>query len=235
MKKRLALCYSGQPRYIKENIHNHWEHILEPNINDYEIDMFCHFWYKDNISGFYDHQQFKGKQDGDEKDFFLSLPYVKKYVFEEQKQFDVNDLRPDNRWPHPVFNTVSMYYSLEKSNDLKSEYEKENNFEYDCCVRIRSDLIFQKNIKFNEYDMNVLNIEQGNPNVKYSMSDFFAFGNSDIMNKFSKTYSKIYDYSKEGCSMSSDILLGYGLYEDQNRIVKIQFQQFGGFQLYNRF
>lgn len=234
MKKRLALCYSGQPRYIIENFENHIKNIIEPNHNEFDIDVFGHFWKSSNSNSF-DWQDFKGKQSGREEEFFKETMRAVRYQFEPQIQFKCDHLPMNPKYPHPVFNVVSMHYSLEKANDLKSTFENDNNFKYDCCVRIRTDLVFFHKVLFNKFDMSKLNIEQGNPNEKYSMGDLFAFGNSEVMDKFSTTYSNIEKYVQQGQLVSSDTILGYGLFEDDNRKVDIAYQNFGGWNLYGRF
>jgi hypothetical protein len=36
-----------------------------------------------------------------------------------------------------------MYYSIYKSNELKKQYEIENNFKYDYVIRLRMDVQFE--------------------------------------------------------------------------------------------
>ena len=120
MSKKLALIYSGQPRHLRECYENHHSNFYQP---DWDVDVFAHVWYDESWVGAYFWDQYKdrGKWDAELIPFMKEKLQPKALEFEEPKQFE-SDWSPDPRFPHPVNNTISMFYSLEKANDLKKKY-----------------------------------------------------------------------------------------------------------------
>ena len=66
-----------------------------------------------------------------------------KIIKEKQKNKDKNGFLRN-----PNFECISQTYSISKAFELKNQYEKENNFEYDLAFRCRSDLIISGNNNF---------------------------------------------------------------------------------------
>lgn len=103
----------------------------------------------------------------------------------------------------------SRWYSNRKVLELKSEYEKTHNFDYDCVMVLRLDVGFYTSIKFDEYDMEYFyashwndyptsanNFENNyeNHNTGKGFLDFWFFSNSSNMDSFSKLYDFIENY-----------------------------------------
>lgn len=116
---------------------------------------------------------------------------------EYYKYSDVNRYKGSIRH---VYNIHSMVESIYLSNNLKTQYEYNNNFIYDCVIRSIFDLNIIKDIKFENYDMNKLNIE-ANSNPEKECTDYFAFGSSKIMN----IYSDIYNHTAGIFNTETDI------------------------------
>jgi hypothetical protein len=74
-------------------------------------------------------------------------------------------------------NVALMFYKIKQSNDLKKQYEIDNNFKYDFVFRYRFDTKLE-HINFNNLE-NSLYIKRKNENCFY---DMMYGGNSDIMN-----------------------------------------------------
>ncbi len=74
----------------------------------------------------------------------------KKHLIEPQIIFDIPGYvgGDENR----TQSHYSRWYSAKKVIDLKNEYEKENNFKYDCVMLARFDLAWQSDLIFDEYD-----------------------------------------------------------------------------------
>lgn len=85
---------------------------------------------------------------------------------------------------------LSMFYKMQVCNQLKKDYEKENNFIYDCVVRTRSDLLFMSPFYIDDkMDTNKLYIPHG---YDYEgINDQLAYGGSSVMDKFCSIYSNI--------------------------------------------
>ena len=74
----------------------------------------------------------------------------KKHLIEPQIIFDIPTYvgGDDNR----TQSHYSRWCSAKKVIDLKNEYEKENNFKYDCVMLARFDLAWQSDLIFDEHD-----------------------------------------------------------------------------------
>ena len=208
--KRLALIYSGQPRHLKECYQNHISNFHKIN-PEWEIDTFAHIWYRENNDGSYFSDQFKdrGQWDYDLKTFIYEQWKPKKIQLEEPKEFESN-WEPDKRFPHPINNIISMFYSLEKANRLKQAYEEEKEFKYDCSIRLRTDEFFKKPIgPISNYPLDTINILNEFAHLEYGINDHFAFGNSKDMDKFMNVYSNLDNIIEEGAAINPETLLGY--------------------------
>ena len=210
MSKKVALIYSGQPRHLRECHRNHRENFWDRN-PDWEVDVFAHVWYDKSWVGSYFWDQYKdrGKWDADLVPFMEENWKPKGLEFEEPKQF-ICDWQPDPRFPHPVNNIISMFYSLEKANDLKKKYEEENNFKYDCVVRLRTDEFFFREIQaLDVYDLNTVNVLDEFAHLDYGLNDHFAFGASELMDKYLDVCSNLETIINEGAAINPETLIGY--------------------------
>lgn len=88
----------------------------------------------------------------------------------------------------------SRWYSTMKSLELKSEYEKSNNFKYDCVMVSRFDIAWKKPIIFSEHDMQYFYCGGWYNQSDVSVKDFWYFSNSEYMDKFGRLYELIGDY-----------------------------------------
>jgi len=142
---RVALCISGKignalgksgyhasdPRILIKGHEHYQRHIISKN----NVDVFIHCW------------------DTELEEQVLQLYSPKKHKIEEQIYFDipshVKSGDSDNRRAN---NHYSRWYSNKIANDLRAEYEKENNFKYDIVMTTRFDLAFEVDIDFSKYD-----------------------------------------------------------------------------------
>jgi hypothetical protein len=109
------------------------EHIIDKN----DVDVFVHSW-----------------STGLEKEI-LETYKPKKHIIEKQIVFDVPDYKILAKTPAVRKQThYSLWYSRMMANKLKSEYEQENNFKYDCVMLARFDLAWQTDLIFEQYDQN---------------------------------------------------------------------------------
>ena len=135
---RVALCLSGQPRYIDQGYYFIYKHLL----SKYDIDVFIHTWWNSDYIGD-DFQMTNLKRDARwDKDTLLKISKYynpKKIKTEDQKEFDYfRDV--DYGGQHPI-SPYSMFYSIKESNKLKTQFEIENNFKYDIVIRCRFESI----------------------------------------------------------------------------------------------
>jgi hypothetical protein len=93
-----------------------------------------------------------------------------------------------------VFNCLNMYYSIYKVNQLKSEYEIENNMLFDVVIRVRPDLFFNNSIKNDAYNIspNTIILPIG---IDHSgLCDQFWYSDTKGSDSISSLFIKIGDY-----------------------------------------
>lgn len=175
---KIALCMSGQPRSLEAGFEYHKRNLLD----QYQVDVFVHSW----------HSTFDTKV----LDLYKPVSYLyesPKFFEYNQKWSDIERRRDIGGWtPRSI---VSMWYSVYKSNELKSEYENKFNFKYDWVIRSRFDYALNIVIPFitlNSIPLYLAAREEGS-NDDHAC-DQFAFGNSDIMNIYSKIFKHVDEY-----------------------------------------
>ena len=91
---------------------------------------------------------------------------------------------------------ISMHYSLYKSNELKKQYEKENNMTFDAVFRIRFDSDFRdakldiSNLKDGLWIPYMSSLDCG------GLNDTFSFGSSYYMDLYSSMYLYLHKLQK---------------------------------------
>jgi len=201
---RVALCLSGQSRFVEE-----CHHLLLKNLIGFDsFDVFVHSW-KDN-----------------EYKKVLDSYNIKKYVIESQRQdiiFDeINFDYTQRDAGSGNFVHYSMFYSIHKVNQLKKEYEEKHDFKYDCVIKSRFDLALLNKLNVTEQDLTYINSPDvcRNPRV---ISDWFNFSNSENMDVYLNVYNNMNTYKNEGVNMiSGEELFTYHYKKNNLEIKKIQ-------------
>lgn len=142
----------------------------------------------------------------------------KKAIFEPQ----IQKFYPEIHDSGTKFRLTSARYSWKKCVDLKSQYEKENNFTYDWVMLCRFDILFFVPLNFNELDSKKFYLPVCNHTWHYTRdkilhppgrinlsrekrekySDVFCVGNSTDMNKFSTMFNFMPEYSGDAYKMT---------------------------------
>ena len=179
------------------------EHIIDKN----DTDIFVHSW-----STILENE-------------IINTYNPKKHLIETQIIFDIPGyVKGDfNR----TQSHYSRWYSAKKVIDLKNEYERENNFKYDCVMLARFDLAWQTDLIFEEHnqknfwtgkwpkkildgrmlsdveywkirdtDSNFDTVWWGYPHNGDGLLGSWFFSNSENMNKFSRLYDNLNEYTK---------------------------------------
>jgi hypothetical protein len=148
--KRVALCMTGAVSSVRGHsrgvgaLYNSRQYvdytkcynsikkfIIEPNLGEYEFDIFCHCW----------------NTDLEEKLSELYKP--RKKLFESNTIYEA-ELK--KRCPNPgEFSSISKALSVKKSVELKEEYEAENNIQYDLVIIYRYDVLLWKPMLLDTY------------------------------------------------------------------------------------
>lgn len=105
-----------------------------------------------------------------------------------------------------VENCLNMFYKIMRCNQLKIKHENKHNFKYDIVVRLRTDTIFKKPISFSE-EKDKIFIPNGCD--WGGICDQFAYGSSELMDKFCDVFPNIKTYFEEGCEFHPEKLLNH--------------------------
>ena len=134
----------------------------------------------------------------------------KKYILREYTDDVRKEVHPNDRkfvggrcvTPHTW---LSGMYNLKLANQLKKEYEEENEFTYDICIKARTDVIWhtpitEKEIEKAKEDENILiptawDFKSVSP---FGVSDTSAICNSETMNKYASCIDYVDQYLNEG-------------------------------------
>jgi hypothetical protein len=186
---KIALCLSGQARGLEKA----YEYVNRNLLSCNDVDVFCHVWGDGSLV----------------EKLYSPRKILVEYndVIKINKNY--NDYNPNHHTKNTAFNTFSMFYSIMKSNELKTSHEQKNNKKYDIVIRSRYDYAIARNINFLEYDSERI----WTPVVKLCMPDYFlcndqfAFSNSSNMNVYSAVYDNIDLYHSSGVFMVGEAML----------------------------
>lgn len=210
---KIALCFSGLPRMLKET-YPYWMNCI---ILKYKPDIFIHTW----------------KQDFDVEHTLHSLYHPIILRVESSKAFDTS-IYIDRIWPHRTTpnGVLNQWYSVKQSISFKDEYEALTTDTYDIVVRARFDWYLREiNFEVNDY-VNVANtpglVEHKfnyNNQQHIGISDQFAYGSSHIMNIYAKLFGNIpFLYQTKEVDFCSELLLKAHLIENQIEVKEHLFQ-----------
>lgn len=217
---KIALCISGQPRNLLRNVPNLINNLIKPNNI---TDIFIHTWYDKSL----DNTHFDSAQPQLDSRIGVYLPdsdlYLiehlnpKKILCEKPKTFD--ELNHLKNLPTAIQKRLaSNFYSVWMCNELKKNFELENNFKYDIVIKTRVDLEYFGFVELNKIVSEIKEnsiytpriYQEMRQNDSYpinsggsysSLSDTFAFGTSvtvdgfcSVYPNFEKIYNEIYPY-----------------------------------------
>jgi len=186
---RVAVCLSGQARFIRANFNSIYDNLIAP----VDADVFFHHW---------------DTEDSKLDMFPQEAPELykpKKYIIEPQKVWDesqwddvvsiVDTGETEERYKWKLRRVHSMLYSIFTANSLRKQHEEENGFVYDCIIRTRTDLWFGSPFSIDEFNQNpaslwVWFVRDRGPH-RIACCDLFAFGNSHTMDLYSEFYNHV--------------------------------------------
>lgn len=192
---KVALCLSGESR----NWDSCYSSVYEQIIKKYNCDIFIHTWgikgkqiphhYIENYTHFFEFPDYKFIEKYNPKKIKIDYP-----------NYDLFKLKiPNSRF----YNTLMMWYSIYQSNDLRKEFERENNIKYDCIIRCRFDLFFE-HFEIQELNSNTIylppNENVNNPftyemkkmlekmGPEYMPNDQLSYGDSNSIDYYCSVY-----------------------------------------------
>ncbi|MAU75245.1 MAG: hypothetical protein CL831_00040 [Crocinitomicaceae bacterium] len=192
---KVALCISGQPRYLEEG----YAHINKNILQKYSPDVFVHTWWDNSMSNkrmelpatLSYGRTYYWKEDTIDVIKKIYKPAI--FLYEPQIVFDTfNDVNYELARPS---NVHSMFFSIQRSNQLKMQYEKENSFLYDIVIRCRFD------IEIIKFDIDLYNLSMDYVNcyaMKESPNSDLAISSSKNMDIYSSLYDNFKKYKQDG-------------------------------------
>ena len=221
-KYRIALCLSGQPRGIPTSCKEIINNII--NVND-NVDVFLHAWYDPlDVGNPYGSAQplqdnRVGTVQNDTDKILLETFKPKRSIIEPQRAFPFTEKFKSAPTARQEV-IASIFYTMWKANELKKEYESENDFKYDCVIRTRYDLHYHSPIMIKDYS-NILKekivvperYQRDQDNIPWNklkpMVDIFAFSSSENMDTFSSVYPNLEELNKAINPPYGEVYLGY--------------------------
>ena len=216
---KIALCLSGFPRNYKETFPLFKKHVIDP-LNP---DIF-----------FYGYNQKHGETDEEFLDCFNFTDFIirdyTKNVSDEISEFCGNwspiYLHSSTRFESGC---KSQFYNIYKSNELKNNFEKNNNKSYDIVIRARFEAFFVRDVNLEEiekYPQDTIAIPY-KWNFKevahYGVTDQFAIGNKKNMDIYSSAIKKFKTYNLDHNIMCHpETLMGYHLHFNKVKVNEIE-------------
>lgn len=219
-KVKTALCISGHLRTFEGNFKSVYDNI----INRLDCDVFIHTWDKMGLQWRFTDSNLHMIETEYLESRIKQLYNPKKLVIEKYRQMPTTPIMFKKQIDHrDVPGILSMFYKIEACNELKKQYENENNFKYDCVIRFRGDLSMESPIPVDS-----------NTNLNYlflpvfgnfaGLCDQIAYGSSEIMDKYSNIYSQIPTHLESGCPMHPEKLVQYHVNVNKIPISKVNLQ-----------
>lgn len=192
MKKRIAVCISGQLR-TWEKVIDSWQYIVNDNVFDIQIDYFLHLFSENTIPTIGVNQIDLPLSLVDKKEvnkFLLKINPVNSKI---ESQSDFIKTIDSSSYVNPY---ICQYYSMWQAAKMKYEYEIQNNFRYDIVIKSRYDLLFKYFIinpedkieKNSYYGYNPVYFDDGSLKV---ITDLFFYSDSETFDIISNYYNEI--------------------------------------------
>jgi hypothetical protein len=193
---RVALVLSGQQRFADKTFHQ-FKKYLPFDI----IDVFFHTW---DLSD----------EEVNSNSFFISNKQLidtfkpVKFLFEEHPQLEFEKIATSigKNSSAPPINILSMFYSMLKSDLLRQQHEKVNEFKYDLVIRARFDFFLLAKHKFERAPSKEVYFPDLIRNDSV-FCDWFFYSSSENMTLITKCFENIISYSKNNVSFCGENLL----------------------------
>ena len=182
-RRRVAVCLSGVARNARQNVK-----FLRAFLSGSDVDVFFHFW------------------DTPDADFIVDALRPAAHVFESRDHAPprAEPRRPEQFvLPSRLTNIPSMFYSVQRVNEVRRAYEEAHGFRYDVVVRLRLDVftittlaeILGRLPSARAEWEGVLYV----PDMQHAMglNDQLALGTSETMDVYASTFDRLREVEHE--------------------------------------
>lgn len=177
---KIAICISGFTREYKECSSSFNKYVLQHLQKDNEVDIFFHGWNNENVNDI-------------QCTYNTKRYYVQKHSFEKMQEIMddvgigyITKLDQDILKNRLKNNITGMFYNIYKCNELKKQYEIENNIKYDITIHTRPDNMFMRNLDIKTSENTIYF-----GGCKSNICDHFYYGKSKDMDKIAEIYLKL--------------------------------------------
>lgn len=213
---KVAVILYGHLRDFEVCADSLHEHLF----NKYECDVFIHTWdVKDHNSKCWHEQRFEAlKVDEQVIDLVNKKYHPQGLIVEHQEKYEKEKIITPAYVTTPMSTAIPhyMFYSMNKANELRKVYEKENGVKYDYVFVTRPDIRLKTDFDLSYYlnEIKVLGLNEdacrfyapfedtslGGINIARS-NDLLFFAKPEVINK----------YISVNCNLSDDDFQKYGL------------------------
>jgi hypothetical protein len=203
---KIALCISGQPRFIDVTFPYIQKNILEVN----DCDVFFHTWFDKGKS--YDGAAWSPITTPEDSipDKLLELYKPKKWLIEPNKNefFKQQSAHIIKNTEAEPYITKSMFYTIKQSNELKNQYSVEKNVHYDVTIRLRFDVAIMSQLIIDNVFSQCLHYVDviRNPLVP---CDWCFYGPDKTMNVCMNVYDHIDQYAGQNVPICGEELINH--------------------------
>ena len=214
---RVALCISGQMRFLEKGFQKLKDNLILPN----NCDVFIHSWFDDSMIGENYSSRWNYKVNQNITTDAINLYNPKLYKFEPPIDFNYKVDKYDEErvlgvYPRIIKTSHSMFYSIMKCNDLKLKYEQDNNFKYDCVIRARFDYNLNTKIDVSKLDLNNIYVNNGCTHENLCVNDHISISNSDNIDYYSDVFNNIDNIYNKGSRYNPEVILGRYIHKKLN-------------------
>lgn len=199
---KVALCISGLMRTYKETSKSVVRHICQR----YDTDIFVSTW---SILGKSVSKFSRQSTDDLVSKFTIHNVYpnlTRELAIDDYSEFKANNnhnwCKEKYEWTKAnnregicrVEHLFAMCYKIKHCNAMKNEYAAARQVHYDCVIRCRADLLFNRTLKIVDIKPNTIytpSIDTWN-----RVNDQFAYGDAQAMDIYSSLYNHIEEYDK---------------------------------------
>lgn len=191
---KIALCLSGHLRAFEQTYSSFKTHIL----NIYNPDIFIHTWDKLGFSCAYKSDRTLNNTNSKES-IVKKLYNPKKMIIEDSNFIEHLKLEANQYAPHltnvpkHVGHMASMFYKIYACNEIRKQFELENEIKYDYIIRCRPDLMFNTPLTLPPLEQNTVYIPQHISGAGW-YTDQFAISDPDSMDLYSSLYFDMPEY-----------------------------------------
>ncbi len=199
-KPKAAILLNGHFKLYKDLFWNFQNNLINPlKDQGYEIDIFFSCWNElsnNNSFSFKHANNFNAKYENFDLSDILDKYKPKKYFVGEYENYkhlfnilnydptlDLNTLHKDIHEGPTLFN-LSQWFHRYQANQLKQQYEKENNFKYDLVISVRPDFFYLDSFP-------IIEVEKEKLNLRMLYSDIILVSSSEMNDKIDSLFLNI--------------------------------------------